>query len=536
MKSIDRRTLLKAIAGLGGAGVIGSFFPFNVMALTGERRGIFEYPSFKINPFQLGVASGDPATDGFVIWTRLAPEPLAEHAGMNMVPIRVSWDVAEDPNFKKIVLSGKTVAAPELGHSVHVEVEGLKPNREYWYRFNCGGEKSLYGRSKTLPLAGSSVDKIKFAVAGCQSIEHGYYTAWNHIANEDLDFVFHYGDYIYEYKDHGIGPVPNRGQLWQEMRQTVGQEIYSIEDYRRRYALYKLDINLQRAHAAAPWFVSFDDHEIDNNWASDTDQDGSPAHIFQFRKAMAFQAYYENMPLRLSSLPMNNEIKLYRSAQYGNLLNAFILDTRQYRSDQVAGGSKALNKVKATFSDKRTMLGEAQEKWLFKGLENSDTKWNLLAQQVLIGHLSYGQDSAGQDLYGMDGWSGYLHSRRRLLNQIEKHGLGRTVIVSGDSHRHYACDLMQDNDDKVIASEFLATSITSGMDGSMQDDFTNTINQLNPHLKATVNKRGYTLCTVTPEYWQADLKIVDKVMTPDSPIQTYRSFVLEQGKAGMKQV
>lgn len=529
MKGTDRRTFIKGAMSLGGISLL-SCLSSQVLAARQERKGIYEYPSFRINPFQLGVASGDPDSDGFVIWTRLAPEPVAEHGGMHMVPMRVHWEVAEDPAFKRIAQKGTAVAAPELGHAVHAEITGLKADTVYWYRFKCGSERSVHGRSKTLPLPNADVSQVKFVIAGCQSIEHGLYTAWDHIANEDLDFIFHYGDYIYEYKDKGTGPFPNRGEHWAAARRVVGQEIYSIEDYRRRYALYKLDIHLQRAHASAPWFVSFDDHEIDNNWAGNIDQDGTSPLLFQTRKAMALQAYYENMPLRLRSFPQNGDMRMYRSAQYGKLLNAYILDTRQYRSDQLADGVKSPD----VYSDQRTMLGDAQEAWLFEQLANSRSHWNLLAQQVHFGHLIHRQKD-GEDMYPMDTWSGYLHSRRRLLSQIERYAKGKTVVASGDSHRHYACDVMQDNGKDIICAEFLATSITSNGDGVYQDELAKSMLALNPHLKATAVKRGYTRCTVTPEKWQADLMVVDRVFTPGAPLELFKRFYLENGKPGLKE-
>ena len=291
---------------------------------------------FTAYPFRLGVASGDPASDGFVIWTRLAPDPLAPHGGMPMQPVAVDWEVAADDAFKTILRSGQAVARPELAHSVHVEVAGLEPARPYWYRFKIGREISLTGRSRTAPLPGARLDRLRIGVAGCQHYESGLYTAYRHLAHEEVEFVFHYGDYIYENRDTPWAldaarePVP-------VVREHIGQELFSLDDYRLRYAQYKLDTDLQAAHAAAPWFVTFDDHEVSNNWAGDHDQAGDPAEVFLLRRAAAFQAWYENAPVRARSLPRAGSIAMNRSARYGDLLHVSFLDTRQFRTPQPCG-------------------------------------------------------------------------------------------------------------------------------------------------------------------------------------------------------
>jgi alkaline phosphatase D len=239
-------------------------------------RNLLANPRFGADPFTLGVASGDPASDGFVLWTRLAPRPLEPLGGMEPRPVAVRWEVAGDARFQTLVAQGEALAHPELAHSVHVEVAGLAPDRPYWYRFRVGREESAVGRTRTLPAPGARVERLRFVAAGCQHYEQGLFTAWRHIAQEPVDFVFHYGDYIYESADHGAGPFKANGRTYDEVRRHVGGEIYTLDDYRRRYALYKSDPDLQAAHAAVPFWMSFDDHEVDNNWASDFDQDGTP--------------------------------------------------------------------------------------------------------------------------------------------------------------------------------------------------------------------------------------------------------------------
>lgn len=196
--------------------------------------------------------------------------------------------------------------------------------------------------------------------------------------NEPIDFVFHYGDYIYEGPDSGDHLHEIDGHKAHVLRRHVGPECYSLDEYRRRYAQYKMYPDLQAVHAATSWIVSFDDHEIDNNWAGDTDQDGTPPEIFRLCRASGLQAYYENMPLRATSIPDGSHMQLYRSFRFGDLMNMFVLDTRQYRSDQAYGDTHAAQ-GEDVWSPERTMMGAQQEQWLFDGLGRSDAKWNLLA-------------------------------------------------------------------------------------------------------------------------------------------------------------
>ncbi|MGS0646774.1 alkaline phosphatase D family protein [Komagataeibacter melomenusus] len=530
MVFLKRRQML---AGLG----TGLLFSVQVRALRAATpRNLDEKPKFDVSPFQLGVASGDPAPDGFVIWTRLAPRPLELEGGMHRNrPVLVEWEVAEDEKLGHIVKKGQALAHPELAHSVHVEVTGLRPDRPYWYRFRIAGYDSPAGRSHTFPLPGASPARVRFAAAGCQHYEEGYYTAWRNIANEPIDFVFHYGDYIYEGPDSKGRVHDMNGRPFQALRRHIGPECYSLDEYRRRYAQYKTDPDLQAAHAAVPWIVTSDDHEVDNNWAGDTDQDGTPPEIFRLRREAAMQAYYEHMPLRLQALPDGSHMQLYRSLRYGTLMNTFVLDTRQYRSDQ-AYGDGASAQGADVWSPDRTMMGAEQEQWLFDGLGRSDTRWNLLAHQVMMMNLAHRRAPQGELLYSMDQWSGYMYSRKRLLEFIGAHCLGNVVNVTGDAHRHFAGDLLVDPDHKKpVSVEFLATSITSGADGVGDDDsFSRSVRRENPHLKATTDQRGYVLCDVGPDVWRADLKVLDRVMERDGRLSTYASFVVERGQPGLQ--
>jgi alkaline phosphatase D len=367
---------------------------------------VLQNPKFAADPFQLGVASGDPTASGVVLWTRLAPKPL-EGGGAPAEDIAVAWQVAEDEQMKKVVRDGTTVASPDWGHSVHVEVDGLAPDRWYWYQFKAGEAVSPQGRTRTFPAAETSAGRLRLAFASCQHYEMGLYTAYEHMAKEDLDVVAHLGDYIYE------------GSATQnKVRQHNSREIETLEEYRNRHALYKTDAHLQAAHAACPWLVTWDDHEFDNNCAGDISEEANvqPADFLK-RRAHAYQAYYEHMPLRRSSLPKGPDMLLYRQLSFGSLVNLLVLDTRQYRSDQPCGDGNKPQCAEALRED-RSLLGNAQEKWLCDQLALSRAKWNLLAQQVMMARVDRvpGESIA----YSMDQWPGYEANRRRLLKYFHE--------------------------------------------------------------------------------------------------------------------
>lgn len=489
-------------------------------------------PRFSGDPFSLGVASGEPEPDGVVLWTRLAPEPLAAdgRGGMPDRKVPVQWQVAEDPGFRRVVRRGTEFARPELAHSVHVEVEGLRPGREYFYRFKAGPESSPSGKTKTTPETGGSPAAMSFALCSCSNYPSGYFTAYRYMAEEDLDLVFQVGDYIYE----GGGPAnPVGGRS-----HAPNKEIVSLGEYRVRYAQYKSDEDLKAAHAAHPWAVVFDDHELDNNWADETPEESSRirGEAFLRRRAEAFQAYYEHMPLRRSSVPDGIDMQLYRRFSYGNLAQFNILDTRQYRSDQAAGDFiKPPNPEQS--APGRTLTGDEQEQWLLDGLAGSRARWNVLAQQVFFAQRDF-QPGAGE-LYSMDAWDGYLASRDRLTRFLRDRAVSNPVVLTGDVHNNWANDLLSDYEDpdsQVVGSEFVTTSVTSFGDGSDYREDTERILAENPHLKFFNNQRGYIRCTLTPEQWRTDYRVLEYVTRPGSPISTRASFVTEDGQPGVRRV
>lgn len=488
------------------------------------------------DPFSLGVASGDPSPDGFVIWTRLAPEPLAPHGGMGMRPVPVSWEVATEDSFTTVVAKGEATARPELGHSVHVEVAGLQPDRPYWYRFRTGPEHSRYGRARTAPAAGAAVGRLKLAVAGCQSYPDGLYTAHAHLAREaDLDLVYFYGDYIYEGRGSATRFDRATNAITPVVRRHAGDEIYTLDDYRLRYSQYRLDVDLQNAHAAAPWAVVWDDHEVDNNWAGGVDQDRTPPELFALRKAMAFQAWYEFMPVRRAQFPAGTSLQLYRRLAWGDLADIHLLDTRQYRTDQpcedgVATGCPAQDAADAT------LTGAAQERWLFDGLSRGRAKWNLIAQQVMVMPLDRRtRPDQTQPVWNLDSWSGYRAGRKRLIDHITGRKLKNVVIATGDEHQNFAGEVRSRGaEGELAAVEFVATSISSGGDGMDIGPGWDRTLAANPFLKLVNNQRGYTVHTVGRDSWTAELKVVDRISTPGGALSTRAAYAVAPDGRGLQ--
>ena len=447
------------------------------VSLVGQPR---QTPQFAGPPFSLGVASGDPSPDGVVLWTRLAPVPL-EGGGMPDEAVEVEWTVARDERMTQVVETGTVVATPEFGHAVHVEVSGLDPHRWYWYRFRSGAEVSRVGRTRTLPAPGRPVTRLRMAFVSCQHYESGFFTAYRHMLEDDLDLVFHLGDYIYEYAGRD-------GRA----RKHTGDEIELLGDYRNRYALYRMDPDLQAAHARFPFVVTWDDHEVDNNYAAGvSEEEGLAAELFLRRRAEAYQAYFEHMPLRRSSMPAGPRMQLYRQFSYGDLASFFVLDTRQYRSDQPCGDRSGPSCPGVTAPD-ATLLGDLQEQWLTDGLDRSSSRWNVLPQQVMMARVD--RTPGGDERISMDQWSGYEAPRRRLMEVLATRRPSNPVVLTGDIHTNWVNDLKVDYADEaspVIGTEFVGTSITSGGDGTDVRDGTAGMIAGNPWVRFFNNQRGY---------------------------------------------
>ena len=482
--------------------------------------------AFESDPFGLGVTSGDPTSSGVVLWTRLAPRPFEPGGGLTAEPIEVAWEIASDDAMKTIVRKGVAVATPQLGHSVHVEAEGLEPDRWYWYRFRAGDAESRIGRTRTFPEASSKPESLRFAFASCQHYEQGYFTAYEHMAKDELDLIFHLGDYIYEYE--------GRNGL---VRKHIGTEIATLDDYRIRHAQYKSDPNLQTAHARCPWLVTWDDHEVDNNYANDiSEQTGVEPVDLLVRRANAYQAYYEMMPLRATSIPRGPHMQLYRKASYGRLAELMLLDTRQYRTDQ-PNGDRAADLNEVAMDPKNTLLGPEQEGWLKASLLQSTGTWNVLAQQVMMGLVD---QAVGEDhRYSMDQWPGAAAERMRLVQFLADRRVPNPVVLTGDIHSNWVNDLRVDDrkaETPIVATEFVGTSITSGGNGGLGTKKLETVMAENPCVKFFNAQRGYVRCTVTPAAWRSDYVVVEDVLKPGAPAVNRASFVVEAGKPGAQKV
>ena len=447
--------------------------------------------------------------------------------GPEAVPVR--WEVAGDERFAKVAASGTAYAAPDWAHSVHVEVNGLEPSTWYWYRFVAGDAPSPVGRVRTAPGLIAKPDKLRFAFASCQHYEQGFFGAYRHMAADDLDLVVFLGDYIYESswgRDH--------------VRHHDSAEPHTLEDYRGRYALYKSDPDLKAAHAAVPWISTWDDHEVENDYANDRSENVDHPEWFLARRAAAYKAYYEHMPLRREMVPFGPHARLYTRAVFGNLANFHVLDDRQYRSPQVCprpgrGGSNTLDVAECpAFADpSRTMLGAQQERWLEAGLTASRTKWNILAQQTTMAQFDQ-QPGPGRRAW-TDGWDGYPAARRKLVDFIAERKVGNPVVIGGDVHMFLANDIKRDFDDPasdIVASEFVGTSITSQ---AFPQDTVNRFLPDNPHVKLADGRfRGYARVEVTQSRMTTDLRAMEAVTRRDAACSTLASFVVEDGKAGVQ--
>jgi alkaline phosphatase D len=516
---MDRRTFL-GLAGGGTAAVAAASLTTSLVApVSPAGASSTSGGDVPPAPFTLGVASGDPASDGVVLWTRLAPDFLVPGGGMPTRTIPVHWEVATDDQFRRIVRRGTEDARPDGAHTVHAEVGGLAPGATYFYRFKAGTELSPVGRTRTAPSPRHRTDRIRFAVASCQNYQDGFYTAHRAMAGEDLDFVAFLGDYIYE-------GAPNANAL----RQHDGTgEPLTLDDYRARHARYRSDLDLQASHAAFPWIITLDDHEIDNNWADDVPQDpqNQSPEAFRARRIAAFRAYWEHMPLRRSALPSGPDMRLYRRLHWGDLAQVDVLDTRQYRSDQITT-------LAAASDPNRTMLGADQERWLDGGLARSSARWNVVAQQTMVAQND--RTAGPTETYDFDNWDGYRAPRQRLLASLDR--VRNPVVITGDRHATWISDLRQDFYDpasRTVAAELTGTSISSGGDGNPAS-FHATYDPImvdSPHWKFIDNRRGYLRCDLDRSRWLTDLRVVSTVRAQQATVSTLASFVTEDGVRGV---
>lgn len=473
--------------------------------------------------FPLGVASGDPVSDGFVLWTRLAPMPMAEDGGLS-APVNVTWQVAEDENFARVIKAGQSVANKQWAHSVHVEVQGLQPLRQYYYRFIANGQNSPTGRAKTAPMFGSPVDKLRFGIASCQHYEQGFFNAYNDMVAQDPDLIIHLGDYIYE---SSWGP---------QVRRQATTEAISLTDYRRLHAQYKTDPALQAAHAYAPWIFIWDDHEVVNDYADLNDENYMPREQMRARRAAAYKAYYEHMPVRLRSRPKGEHMRLHDYFYYGNLMTMALTDGRQYRDDQACqtpedGGAQMVSCPELN-DPSRSMFGKSQERWLMPSFLRSGATWEVLAQPTLFSRL-YQKDRDGNPASWSDGWDGYKPTRDMIIQAAEQRRPKNFISIGGDMHSWWQADLKTDYsnpDSQTVGTEFVTTSVTAH--SYAYNRFTQMLPD-NPHIHFFDDrKRGYSLVNVTPENWTFEMKEMTSVYDPKAGAKTRKKYVVESGTQG----
>ena len=463
-----------------------------------------------------------------MLWTRLALRPLEPGAGMSPQDVVVHWELATDEAMTRVVARGSERTGPALSHSVHAVARGLLPDRHYWYRFTAGGQRSPVGRTRTMPAAGTAAGQLDFAVVCCQNYEQGHYAAYGHILRDAPDLVLHLGDYIYEY---GI----NENAL----RRHNSAQIHTLDEYRARYALYHTDPQLQAAHAIAPWLVTWDDHEVENDYAgrASLDEDVDPA-VFLARRTAAYRAYYENLPLPPTAAPRGSEVALYTGRSWGGLANFHVLDQRQYRSpknctkDYPENEPPSLINCDAMYARERTMLGIAQERWLDARLAASRGGWNLLVQGTMVSAVD--EQPGPSRRYSNDNWGTYRAARDRLVASIERSPASNTVVFTGDVHAFVVGHVTRDAENAAspaIAPEFVVSSVSSGtrpqrlMDQWLKD---------NANLAfAKGETRGYLKCRLSPRELVVDLVGIDDVKDPASGRHLVKRYAVEAGSPAL---
>ncbi len=527
---MDRRQFLYAIA-VGSAATAcakktgtsgGSSAPASVSLATPKPPS----GTLPLNLFSLGVASGDPTHDRVILWTRLVSDPLTHNQNPLTEAVEVAYDVATDAEFSSLIVSGVATATPELGHSVHVDVTGLDANSWYYYRFRIGNQVSPVGHTRTFPPADQPADRLKFVFASCQDFQWGTFVLWNHASQEaDLDAVVFLGDYIYELNLGDLSPNKDGSRVWKSPTPET------LSDYRSRYAQTKTDAMLQKAHAAAPWLVTFDDHEVSNNYAGDVGQGDINQPKSKTRRLAAYQAWYEHTPIRLDpNLSNFDDLIVHRNFTFGSLANLILIETRQHADappcrTATSGMSDDGPDCAEREDPKRTNLGETQEQWLTTTLTTSDTTWNVLCNPLMFSTVNIGTKESPQ--FTRDTWDGYPLARDRLIDTITSHKVSNPVIVTGDWHASFVLDVRKTPDGPSVMPEFVGSSITTLIFGT---DY----RPANPQIKYFADKHCYCVATVTPDSFTCAFKYVDDVWNLAAPISTVDSFVVKAGSPSVE--
>ncbi len=467
-------------------------------------------------PFFHGVASGDPLPNAVIIWTRVTPET-------QLPSVKVNWEISTDESFQQLAREGQVITGPEKDYTVKVDAKNLEPGTQYFYRFMALDGQSDVGQTKTTP---EDLQEINFAVVSCSNYEFGYFNGFGAISEEnDLDAVLHLGDYIYEYAPGDYGDsTTNRIHI-------PAKEIIELQDYRDRYAQYRLDPDLQAAHSKHPFILVWDDHEITNNsykdGAQNHQEDEGPYNV---RKDIAVQVYYEWMPVRESG-------QLYRSFSFGDQVDLFMLDER------LAGRTKQADSITdpTLYDETRTMLGQKQLNWFQDKLKSSTANWKVIGNQVIFSKLNWGRSEMDLNL---DSWDGYPVEQEKIANLIQENGISDVVFVTGDTHSSWAFEVTHDPDnynpqtsEGAYALEFGTTSINSG---NFNERFTDEevlaheakiVNTpVNPHLKySNMRDHGYLLIKLSDDQVEATWKYMKTLKERD---RTFKEEVRIEASRG----
>jgi len=475
--------------------------------------------------FPLGVASGDPQADRVMLWTRVFPADAA-----STETIRVAFDVATDEAFEHLAVSGVADATPQLAHSVHVDVTGLEPDTWYHYRFRAGDQTSATARTRTFPTKDNDAESFNFAFASCQDFQWGHYAAWSHVAQEEeLDAVVFLGDYIYEMNFGDMSPDKSGQRVW------ATPETSTLDQYRTRYAQAKSDTQLQAAHHRAPWIITFDDHEVSDNYAGDVGGNDVEEPRSRDRRLAAYQAWYEHTPIRLAEPPEGSspddfdELRVNRGFRFGNLAGMFVIETRQHAAPPACRTTTGYSAdqgplCSAADDPERSNLGAAQEKWLFGELDRADARWNILANPVMLADMNIGTPEAPQ--YYRDMWIGYPAARERLLAKIVDAKVPNPVTVTGDWHASFVLDVQQDphgDSPTTVMPEFLVTAISSTL-------FPQDYREHNPQIRYFEANHGYAKVTVTPDALECTFCHIADVWDPESPVASRSTWRLADGE------
>ncbi|MBH5334381.1 alkaline phosphatase D family protein [Streptomyces pactum] len=535
--SLSRRTAVTAVAATAAV------LPFatGLSAARAEDAG----PAFLH-----GVASGDPLSDGVLLWTRVTPEPGAVPGSGRGPEVAVEWEVAEDESFGTVVAKGTVRTSAATDHTVKADVRGLRPATPYFFRFSAGGAQSPTGRTLTAPAGHQTPGSVRFGVVSCSNWEAGHFAPYRHLAaRRDLDAVLHLGDYIYEY---ATGTYPEEEYVVRQ--HSPAHEITTLADYRARHGQYKTDADLQALHRAHPVIAIWDDHEFANDaWSGGAENHTAGAEgDWAARVAAAKQAYFEWMPVRPSTAGTT-----YRRLRFGSLADLHLLDLRSFRSQQAAVGSGAVD------DPDRTLTGRAQLDWLKSGLAASDAAWKLVGTSVMISPVAFGSLPAHllepiAELLGLpkgglavntDQWDGYTDDRRELLAHLTDRSITNTVFLTGDIHMAWANDVPVKAAtyplSRSAATEFVVTSVTSdNLDdllhvepGTLSVVAATAIKAANRHVKwVDMDHHGYGVLDVTADHAQMDYFTVSDRTDPQASSAWARSYRTRSGTQRVERV